>query len=272
MTVPNVKLHDGKDIPQVGLGLWQVKSMGVFSQAFQTAVGAGYRHFDTAQVYGNEAYLGKVWRSSGIGRKDLFITTKIRVENITIARTAASFRKSLENLQTDYVDLLLLHFPVTLARKKAWKELEKIHAEGVAKSIGVSNYTVKHLEEMKQYATEMPAVNQVELHVFLQQPELLDYCKREGIVVEAYSPLAHAADMSDLTVQAVAKKHDKTYAQVMLRWLIQQGMIVLPKSVTPERIRENIDVFGFELDDEDMLRLSKLDRGERTCWDPTHVP
>lgn len=267
-----IELRDGNQIPQIGLGLWQVKSQGIFDQAFQTAVGTGYSHFDTAQVYGNEGYLGEAWQRGGVQRKDLFITTKIRVENITLGRTVQSFKKSLENLRTDYVDLLLLHFPVTLARKKAWKDLEKIHAEGTAKNIGVSNYTVRHLEEMKEYASEMPSVNQVELHVFLQQPELRDYCAREGIVVEAYSPLAHAKDMNNLTIRAIAKKQHKTYTQIMLRWLVQQDLVVLPKSATPERISENIDVFSFELDEEDMMRLGKLDSNLRTCWDPIYVP
>lgn len=137
----------------------------------------------------------------------------------------------------------------------------------------MSNYTVRHLEEMKEYAKEMPSLNQVELHVFLQQPELIAYCHENNIAVEAYSPLAHAkAGADDPTLQAIAKKHGKTYAQVMLRWLLQQDLIILPKSVTPSRIQENVDVFDFELDDDDMDRLSKLDRDLRTCWDPTHIP
>ncbi len=272
MNIPYIKLNDGNLIPQVGLGLWQVKDDDEFRMAFRAAVDEGYRHFDSAQAYGNEHLLGEEWIRSGIKRKDIFITTKIRVENMTIGRTAQSFAKSLENLQTEYVDLILLHFPVSLVRKKAWKELEKIHETGQAKSIGVSNYTIKHLEEMKEYASIVPAVNQVELHVFLQQPELVEYCQEHDIVIEAYSPLAHAKDMSDLTIQAIAKKHDKTYAQVMLRWLAQKDLVVLPKSVTPERVRQNIDIFDFELNDEDMMRLGKLDHALRTCWDPTHVP
>lgn len=270
--VPNVKLNDGREIPQVGLGLWKVKDEAEFTTSFNTAVAAGYTHFDTAQVYGNERFLGAAWRQHGLKREDIFITTKIRVENITVGRTAQSFAKSLENLQTEYVDLILLHFPVTIGRKKAWKELENIQAAGQARSIGVSNYTIKHLEEMKSYAEVMPAVNQVELHLFLQQPELLDYCREHGIVVEAYSPLAHGRNMADPAIIAVARKHHKTYAQVMLRWLLQKDLVVLPKSVTPERVRQNIDLFDFELDDEDMHRLVRLDRNLRTCWDPTHVP
>jgi diketogulonate reductase-like aldo/keto reductase len=183
-----------------------------------------------------------------------------------------TFEESLAKLQSDYVDLLLLHFPVTLLRKKSWTALEEIQAAGKAKSIGVSNYTVRHLEEMKEYAKVTPAVNQVELHLFLQQPELVEYCKKEGIVVEAYSPLAHAKEMSNEVIAGIAARHNKTYAQVMLRWLIEQGLVVLPKSVTPGRIQENIDIFDFGLDDEDKTTLTGLDASMRTCWSPVHVP
>lgn len=272
MNAPEVKLANGVKIPQVGLGLWQVKDEALFRASFDAAVANGYTHFDSAQVYGNESLLGAAWQQTGLKRQDIFLTTKIRLEAIAMGRTVQSFKKSLKNLQTEYVDLVLLHFPSIVGRKKAWQELEKIKADGGAKSIGVSNYTIKHLEEMKSYATELPAVNQVELHVFLQQPELLEYCRAHDIVVEAYSPLAHGKRLDDPTIIAVAQKHHKTYAQIMLRWCIQNNLVVLPKSVTPERVRQNIKLFDFELDTEDMHRLAQLDQNLRTCWDPTHVP
>lgn len=272
MAVPQLELADGHSIPQVGLGLWRVKDPADFTTAFKTAVEAGYRHFDSAQAYDNEHLLGQAWRQSGLKREELFITTKIAVEHFGYNRAKRSFQKSLENLQTDYVDLLLLHFPVTILRKKSWQALEEILAAGQAKSIGVSNYMTRHLEEMQAYAKLMPAVNQVELHVFLQQPELVKYCQKRGLVVEAYSPLAHGAAMDDETIAAIAKKHGKTYAQVMLRWGIQQGVVVLPKSVTPSRIQENIDLFDFQLDEQDLETIAKQDRNLRTCWSPVHVP
>lgn len=265
-------LTNTREIPRIGLGLWKVTDETEFIVAFEAAVSAGYRHFDSAQIYGNEQLLGAAWKKSGLKRDELFLTTKIHIANFGARRTPKSFAASLEKLQTDYADLLLLHFPVPIARKKAWLELEKLKATGKVKSIGVSNYTVKHLEEMKSYAHEMPAVNQVELHVFLQQPELLEYCKKEDIVVEAYSPLAHARDMNEPTINELAKRHGKTYAQIMLRWCLQKGLIVLPKSVTPQRIMENFAIFDFELSDADMVKLAKLDRKLRTCWDPTLVP
>jgi diketogulonate reductase-like aldo/keto reductase len=272
MSVPLVKLSDGNSIPQIGLGLWQNKDPKEFETAFSAATHNGYRHFDSAQAYGNERFLGQAWTKSGLKRKELFITTKIEVSHFGYHKAKSSFEDSLKNLQTDYVDLLLLHFPVTLLRKKAWQALEEIQAAGGAKSIGVSNYTIRHLEEMKDYAKLMPSLNQVELHVFLQQPELVEYCQDHAIVVEAYSPLAHAKAMDSEVIKAIASKHHKSYAQIMLRWCIELKMVVLPKSVTPSRIKENIDIFDFQLDQEDMTTLAQQDRDLRTCWSPVHVP
>lgn len=272
MSSLELKLADGRSIPQVGLGLWKVKDEAELAAAVGAALGAGYAHFDDAHAYGNEQWLGKALSESARPRSDFFVTTKIRAELIALGQTRKSYEQSMERLGMDYVDLLLLHFPVPVQRKKAWAELEKIKTEGGAKSIGVSNYTIKHLEEMKLYAKELPAVNQVELHVFLQQPELLEYCREHGIVVEAYSPLAHGKKMDDPTILAVAQKQHKSYAQIMLRWCIEKGLVVLPKSVSPERVQQNIDIFDFTLDDEDMHRLAQLDQDYRTCWSPVHVP
>jgi diketogulonate reductase-like aldo/keto reductase len=194
------------------------------------------------------------------------------VQNFREQTVRKSFGASLAKLQTDYVDLLLLHFPVPILRKGAWKVLESLLSEGTVRSIGVSNYTVKHLEQLKSYADITPAVNQVELHVFLQQPELLDYCRREGIVVEAYSPLAHGKGMDDSVLAEIAQKHGKTPAQIMLRWCIEQGTVPLPKSTTPARIVQNVDVFDFKLSKQDMTQLAALNKNMRTCWNPTRVP
>ena len=270
--IPDVQLKDGDAIPQVGLGLWKVTNQNDFKRSVEAAIKDGYRHFDTAQAYGNEQMLPLVLKQCGIKREDIWITTKIAVQNFGYKKVRTSFEESLKRLKTDYVDLLLLHFPVPILRKKSWQALEEIKAAGGARSIGVSNYTIHHLEEMKQYAQEMPAVNQVELHIFLQQPELIKYCNRHKITVEAYSPLAHAKDMDDPAIVAIAEKHGKTYAQVMLRWCIEKGLIVLPKSVTPERIRDNIELFDFELDKDDMRQIAKLDRDLRTAWSPVHIP
>lgn len=272
MDTPELLLNNAMAIPQVGLGLWQITEPREFQAAFDAAVAAGYRHFDSAQAYHNEQLLGQAWRASGLPREEFFLTTKIHIANFSAKKTPKSFEESLENLQTDYVDLLLLHFPVPIARKKAWLELEKIKAAGRAKMIGVSNYTIRHLEEMKLYTTEMPSVNQVELHVFLQQPELVKYCENNGILIEAYSPLAHGKGMNDPVLAEIAGKHGKSPAQIMLRWCLQKGFVVLPKSITPERIQANIDIFDLTLDTDDMAQIKALDRNLHTFWDPTFVP
>lgn len=271
MAVPTIKLTNSS-IPQIGLGLWKVQDENQFKAGFQAAIDAGYRHFDTAQIYGNEQLLGEAWKASGVDRSKLFLTTKIWLKNYGQRHLEKSFNESLAKLQTEYVDLLLLHFPVTVLRKKAWKILEEIQVSGAAKNIGVSNYTVRHLEEMKKYAKITPAVNQVELHVFLQQPELLEYCRNNNITVEAYSPLAHGKVMDDPEIARIAEKHSKSYAQIMLRWCVENNLVVLAKSITASRIVENIDIFNFELDQEDLKAIKGLERDLRTCWSPVYVP
>jgi diketogulonate reductase-like aldo/keto reductase len=272
MSVPDITLADGNTIPQLGLGTWQSKDEEAYKNALKEAFKSGYRHIDTAQAYGNEQMLGEAWRKSKIPREELFITTKIHIAHFGHKKLHDSFDESLKKLQTDYVDLLLLHFPVPVLRKKAWQMLEDINVSGLAKSIGVSNYTIKHLEELKNYAKIIPAINQVELHVFLQQPDLIKYCRDNGIQVEAYSPLARGRIMDNDVVKRIADKHDKTYAQVMLRWLVEQDLVVIPKSVTPNRIDENIDIFDFELDKEDMKAIAGIDMNKRFCWSPVNVP
>jgi diketogulonate reductase-like aldo/keto reductase len=272
MNIPKIKLNNGNTVPALGMGLWKIKDPEIFNAAVKAALENGYRHFDSAQVYDNEQLLGQAWKSSGVKRDELFLTTKIWLKNFGYNHVKKSVDKSLQNLQTDYADLLLLHFPVTALRRKAWKALEEIQAEGKAKNIGVSNYTVRHLEEMKKYAKITPQVNQVEMHVFLQQPELVEYCRQNNIVLEAYSPLAHGQVMDDPTILKIAKKHNKTYAQIMLRWAIEQGFVVIPKSVSPARVKENSNIFDFALDEQDKADIKQLDRNLRTCWSPVHVP
>ncbi|MEO5691423.1 MAG: aldo/keto reductase [Candidatus Saccharimonadales bacterium] len=259
-------------IPQLGLGLWKITDEQEFDIAVKAAIDAGYRHFDTAQIYGNEKLLGSAWKSSGIPRDELFLTTKISVHNFGYSRAKKSFETSLQNLQTEYVDLLLLHFPVSFLRKNTWSALVDIQQSGSARHIGVSNYTIRHLKELKQQGLPTPHVNQVELHLFLQQPELVDYCNDNQIILEAYSPLAHGKEMNNPIITNIAKQHGVSYAQVMLRWCIEQGFIILPKSVNPDRIRQNKQVLDFSLTPDDLLELKKLDKNMRTCWNPTFVP
>lgn len=272
MNIPDIKLNSGAKIPQIGFGLWRNGDKKECIDSVHFALKAGYTHFDDAQVYGNEEFLGEALKKAGVVRSEVFVTTKIWIKNFGTKRTPKSFETSLEKLQMEHVDLLLLHFPVSLLRGKAWKALEEIHATGQAKAIGVSNYTVKHLEELLKQCKIKPAVNQVELSVVLQQPELVDYCKRNGIIVQAYTPLAEGHFFDDPVLKQIAKKHGKSVPQIMLRWCIDYGVVVLTKSVHEKRIKGNINIFDFELDADDMKKMKALDHNHRTNWDPTNVP
>lgn len=271
MAIPNLKLNTGAEIPQIGFGLWRNKNKKECIDSVKLALEAGFRHFDTAQIYGNEQFLGEALQESDFKREDLFITTKIWTDNMWGVDVAPSFEESLKKLQMEYVDLLLLHFPVTELRGAAWRELERIQATGKAKAIGVSNYTIKHLEEVNKQFKIKPAVNQVELSVVLQQPELVDYCKVEGIVVEAYTPLVEGLFFKDPTLLEIAKKHVKSVPQIMLRWCIDYGVVALTKSTHEDRIKGNIDIFDFKLDADDMKKIKSLDQNYRVNWDPTNV-
>lgn len=271
MAVPNINLSSKTTIPQLGFGTWLIKDEVICKEAVKSALEVGYRHFDTAQIYRNEQFVGSALAESGLPREELYLTTKIWNDNMFWDDLEPSLDESLEKLQTSYVDLLLLHFPVTELRRPAWKRMEDVFRAGKAKAIGVSNYTVAHLEELLRECSVKPAVNQVELHVFLQQPKLVEYCEKNDIALEAYSPLAHAYEMDNETLQATARKHNKSVAQVMIRWCLDMGFITIPKSSHPDRIRENFEVLDFTLDDDDLEALNTLDKNLRTCWDPTNV-
>lgn len=267
MSVSGIELSDGNYIPSIGLGLWKIKDEAQFNKMFAAAIGAGYRHFDDAQAYGNEQFLGKAWKQQDIKREELFITTKSLVQHFSNKATFASFDESLKKLQTNYVDLLLVHFPGPVwLRKTKWRAIEEIKKSGRAKSIGVSNHYIQHLKQLETFANEMPVVNQIEMHVFMQQLETAQYCQKFDIQIEAYSPLAHGRMMNNPIIQQIADKHNKTYSQIMLRWCTEQGAIPLPKSVTPIRIKENIDIFDFKLDSNDLSKLKTLNRNLKTLY------
>ncbi|HET8991935.1 MAG TPA: aldo/keto reductase [Candidatus Saccharimonadales bacterium] len=267
MAVPSIKLHDGNTIPSLGLGLWKVKDELRFNKMFDSAIKNGYRHFDDAQTYGNEQLLGKSWKRSGLNRNDIFITTKISPQHLSYKSTHASFKESLLKLQTDYVDLLLVHFPgPSWLRKNKWRAIEEIKQAGLAKSIGVSNFNIKHLQALETYAHEMPVINQIEMHVFMQQKQVREYCRMLNIQIEAYSPLAHAQLMNNPKIQEIATKHHKTYSQIMLRWCVEQSAIPLPKSTNPNRLKQNSQIFDFELTNEELNQLSRLNTNHKTLW------
>lgn len=268
-------LNNGVEIPQIGLGLWQNKNERECHDAVISAIASGYRHFDSAQIYDNEHFLGSAlsnaYSSHEVSREDIFITTKLWNDNQFFDDVIPSFEDSLEKLQTDYVDMFLIHFPVTETRRPAWRRMEEIYTSGKAKSIGVSNYTIKHLQELLDECDIKPVVNQVEIHVYLQQQELRDFCAEHDIAVEAYSPLAHGHGLDNPTLSKIGDRYGKSSAQIMIKWCAQNNMIVLPKSISHQRITDNINIYDFELDEQDLQDIASLESDLRTCWDPTNV-
>ena len=268
LTSQSLALRDGTPIPKIGLGVWQAGRGKTSQDAVAAALRAGYRHVDTAQAYGNEHEVGEAIRSSGVQRKEVFVTTKLWNADQGYDSARRAFDASLERLGFDYLDLYLLHWPVAGKRLDSWRALEKLHAEGRARAIGVSNFLVPHLEELLAHASLPPSVNQIEVHPFLQQRDTRAFCKAQDIVVEAYSPLTHGTLINHPVITSVAQTVKKSNAQVLLRWGIQYGMVVLPKSVNAARIAENADVFGFTLEPSEMRLLDELEQGHATGWDP----
>ncbi|MFD9292688.1 aldo/keto reductase [Streptomyces sp. NPDC060030] len=268
-TVPTVTLNNGVTIPQLGFGVFQVPDDET-TAAVTTALEAGYRSIDTAAVYGNEAGVGRALAGSGLAREELFVTTKLWNADQGYDATLAAFDASLAKLGLDQVDLYLIHWP-TPARDlytDTWRALEKLLAEGRIRAAGVSNFQPAHLRRLSEESSLVPAVNQIELHPGLQQAELRAVHAESGIATEAWSPLAQGALLDDKVLTSLAARHGKSQAQVVLRWHLQLGNVVIPKSVTPARIRQNIDVFDFELSAADMEAIAGLDRGMRTGPDP----
>lgn len=273
---PMLDLNNGVKIPQLGLGVWKASDDEAES-AVKTAIESGYQLIDTATIYGNEHGVGRGIAASGVPREELFVTTKLWNTDQGYDSTLAAFEKSLESLGLDYVDLYLIHWPLPAADKyiDTWKAFEKLYQDGRIKAIGVSNFKPTHLEKLMSETEIVPAVNQIELHPRFTQSETRDFCAQRDIAIESWSPIggsAGAGNVLDEPVLAdIGKKYDKSPAQVILRWHIQLGLIVIPKSVHAERIRENIDVFDFELSDEDMQQIATLDTETRQGPDPDEV-
>jgi diketogulonate reductase-like aldo/keto reductase len=289
-----VCLNDGRLIPQLGLGVWQTRAGATCEAAVLTALEAGYRHIDTASMYGNEESVGAAIHKSGIPREQIFVTTKLW--NSHHGNPERALETSLRKLQMYYVDLYLIHYPVR-QRIQSWHALELLRERGKARSIGVSNFTINHLTELLRQTKTIPSVNQVEFHPYLYQRDLLNFCRRSGIVLEAYSPLTKGERLKDRKLVAIANKYPtsppqcansrsrtsilekfsrhsnaKSTAQILIRWALQHGLVVIPKSANPKRILENADVFDFEISRADMELLDGFNEDLRTCWDPTHAP
>jgi 2,5-diketo-D-gluconate reductase A len=270
-SIPRITLRDGVEIPQLGFGVFQVPPDDT-QRAVEEALAIGYRHIDTAAAYRNEAGVGAAVAASGLPREELFITTKLWNSEQGYDSALAGFDKSLGRLGLQHVDLYLIHWPMPGAGLylDTWRAFEKIHSEGGSRSIGVSNFRIEDLETLEREADEMPTVNQIELHPRLQQPELRAWHAGHGVATEAYSPLAQGGVLEDETIATIAAHHDRSPAQTILRWHLQLGNIVIPKSVTPERIRENFEIADFELSEDDMAAIARLDSGERTGPDPSN--
>jgi diketogulonate reductase-like aldo/keto reductase len=270
-------LNNGLAMPIIGLGTYKAQEGEEVAHEVKWALDAGYRLIDTAMIYKNEAGVGKAIQESRIPREEIFLTTKLWNTDQGYETTLKAIDTSLSKLGLNYVDLYLVHWPTASGdtkeslnkRAETWKAMEEIYALGKAKAIGVSNYTLIHLEEMKQYMKIPPTVNQVEFHPFLYQKELLNYCKENNIVLEAYRPLTNGQKLDNNLLETISKKYNKTDAQVLIRWSLQHGCVPIPKSVHKERIEENINVFDFELTEEDMNTIDSLHTNLRLSPDPT---
>jgi diketogulonate reductase-like aldo/keto reductase len=263
-----VSLHNGLKMPAIGLGVYKMDDHKETVEAVYSAISCGYRAVDTASLYKNEEAVGEGIRASGLSRDDIFVTTKVWNTDQGYDQTLKAFEESLTKLKLDKVDLYLVHWPITGKYLDTWKALERLYNEGMVKSIGVSNFQIRHLEDIAAHANEKPVLNQVELHPRLIQEELREYCFNQQIAVEAWSPLGRGKLLTEPTLQNLANKHDKSVAQVILRWHLQNNNIIIPKSVHKDRIIENASLFDFELSKDEMDQIDSLNRNERFGANP----
>lgn len=263
-----VTLHNGVKMPQFGLGVYKVEKGAVVFNTVKTALNDGYRSIDTAAFYDNEEGVGEAIKESGIPREEIFVTTKVWNSDHGYEETLKAFELSRKKLDLDYIDLYLIHWPVKGKYLETWKAMEKLYQDGKVRAIGVSNFHIHHLQDLMAHSNEKPVVNQVELHPLLNQTELRKFCKENNIAVESWSPLARGAVLDDSVLRSIAEKYGKTPAQVVIRWHLQNDLIVIPKSITPARIKENADVFDFELTNDEIHRIDGLNQNKRLGSDP----
>ncbi len=265
-----VRLNNGLSMPLFGFGTYRATGKEA-TRACLTALEMGYRLIDTASMYGNEEEVGEAVRTSGIPREDIFVTTKLWNSDHGYQSAIRAFERSLKRLDIEYIDLYLIHWPVEEERKESWRALEKICESGRSRAVGVSNYMIRHLKEVLDDGTIVPAVDQVEFSPYLYQEDLHEYCRQEGIQLEAYGSLTRTQKFNDPRLVKLAEKYEKTPGQILLRWALQNNVIVIPKSVRKERIAENADVFDFAISEEDMEALNAFGGNYRTSWDPSDI-
>ncbi|ANF96948.1 aldo/keto reductase [Paenibacillus bovis] len=263
-----VQLSNGVQMPWFGLGVYKVENGDEVVSSVKWAIEAGYRSIDTAALYQNEDGVGQAIRESGVPREELFVTTKVWNSDQGYESTLQAFEQSLTKLGLEYVDLYLVHWPVKGKYKDTWRALEKLHEDGKVRAIGVSNFQIHHLEDLLADAKVRPVVNQVELHPLLSQVELRNYCKEQGVQIEAWAPLAQGRLLDNEVLQSIGEKYGKSIAQVLLRWDLQSGIVTIPKSIKQERIVQNADIFDFELSAEDMKQIDDLNQNQRFGADP----
>ncbi|MET3194733.1 aldo/keto reductase [Bacillus sp. OAE603] len=262
------KLYNGVEMPWIGLGVFKVNDGEEVVQSVKAALSNGYKSIDTAAIYGNEEGVGQAIKDSNIPREELFITTKLWNSDQGYESTLNAFETSIQKLGLDYLDLYLIHWPGKDKYKETWKAFEKLYKDGRVRAIGVSNFQIHHLEDLMSSSEIKPMVNQVEYHPHLTQSELLSFCKKEGIQLEAWSPLKQGQLLKDPTLEEIARKYNKSVAQVILRWDLQNGVVTIPKSIKEHRIIENANIFDFYLEDEDMERISGLNIDSRAGSHP----
>jgi diketogulonate reductase-like aldo/keto reductase len=266
-----VKLNNGVEMPIFGLGTYQARQ-GEAQEAVLHALKIGYRLIDTASMYGNEEDVGEAIRRCGLPREEIFVTTKLWNSDHGYDKALAAFEESRNKLGLDYVNLYLIHWPVEGIRSETWKAMETLLKEGKCRAVGVSNYMVWHLEELLSYSSTIPAVNQVEFHPYLYLKDLMDFCQSHGIQLESYSPLTKGVKLDEPSLADIASKYSRTPAQILIRWVLQHGIVVIPKSSRKEKIEENAAVFDFTISPTDMKTLDSFHQNLRTSWDPSRIP